>query len=180
MIKAIGDNPDREGLRDTPGRVVSSWNELFSGYKENPAKLLRSFDTEYSGMVIARNIEFHSTCEHHLLPFSGVGHVAYLPTGGRVIGASKLSRLLWAFARRLQIQERIAEQTVAALMKYVKPTPDGAACILEARHACMVCRGVMQSGQDFVTPVYQGAFMDDPATRAELLSLIALRRSNPF
>lgn len=198
ILQYLGEDTTRVGLVDTPNRVVRSWDELFAGYNQEVEPLLTSFDEPYSGTVLARNVEFHSTCEHHFLPFSGLAHIAYIPgalteteeltwddrfstnivksTGIKVVGASKLCRLLQVYTRRLQIQERIAEKTVEAIMTYIKPTPKGAACILEARHMCMVCRGVQQSRQDYVTPVYRGVFLDDEKTRAEFLALIAMGR----
>ena len=133
MIVLIGDDTFREGLQDTPARVVKSWAELFSGYSTDPDTLITTFSETngYDQMILLRNIEFHSFCEHHMLPFVGVGHVAYLPKG-KVIGVSKLARLLDCFSRRLQIQERIGQQVTAALDKNLDPL--GSACVLVAKH----------------------------------------------
>lgn len=184
IIKSIGDDPDRPGLQDTPARVIRSWQELFRGYGTNVEALFQTFDDheKYDGIVLCRDIEFMSTCEHHMLPFIGVGHVAYIPgefvdkTGaaqhGHVIGLSKLARLLDAYSRRLQMQERIGQQVVASLMEHLQPY--GAACILKAKHLCMMCRGVSKQHSEMVTSSVAGVFRDDPAARAELLSLITL------
>lgn len=185
MIAHIGDNPWRDGLVDTPQRVVDSWKELFRGYKMDVASLFKTFEDheKYDGIVLCRNIEFMSVCEHHMLPFVGTGHVAYIPselvidkTGtakhGHVVGLSKLARLLDAYTRRLQMQERIGQQVVAALEKHLQPR--GAACILKAKHLCMMCRGVSKQHSEMVTSSVSGVFRDDPAARAELLALVSL------
>jgi len=173
MIRLIGDVPDREGLVETPRRVVNSWNELFRGYREDPRDLLKTFDESFSGMVLAKGIKFYSTCEHHILPFSGEAHIAYIPAGGKVIGASKLNRLLEVFSRRLQIQERIAEQVVDSLMRHINPAPLGAACLIQAHHLCMLCRGV-KNDQSFVTVVYRGSFLTDMNARNEFLHCVSI------
>lgn len=171
IIKKIGEDPERPALIETPKRVVRSWSELFGGYRKDPSDLLKTFDEPFTGMILAKGIKFHSTCEHHMLPFSGVGHIAYIPSGKKVVGASKLARLLDLYSRRLQIQERIAEQVVVALMKHINPSPTGAACILEAKHSCMLCRGV-KSDSSFVVSVFRGSFLTDQGARNELLQLI--------
>lgn len=172
IIKAIGDDPVREGLLETPRRVVASWGQLYSGYKQNPEDVFKVFaDGACDEMVLLRNIEFFSTCEHHMLPFIGVAHIAYVPNG-KVIGVSKLARLLDVFARRLQIQERIGLQVTGALDMHLQPK--GAACILRARHLCMACRGVNKQNADMVTSSITGILKTSPAARAELLSLIGV------
>lgn len=169
LILAIGDDPDREGLRETPARVLKSYNQLFGGYRQDPATLLTIFeDDACDEMVILRNIEFHSTCEHHMLPFIGVAHIAYIPAG-RVIGISKLARLLEVFTRRLQIQERITEQVTAALDEHLRPR--GSACVLESKHLCMTCRGVNKQQSTMITSSLTGAFRE-AAVRSEFFGLI--------
>ena len=170
QIREIGDDPDREGLRDTPKRIIRSWQELYSGYWEKPEDLLTVFDCgTYDQIVLLKDIEFFSTCEHHMLPFYGKAHIAYIP-GNKVIGISKLARLLEVYARRLQIQERIGEQVTEALMTYLQPK--GAACILEARHHCVCSRGVGKQNSIMVTSSLKGAFFNSSAARMELMGLI--------
>ena len=169
-IRCIGDDPDREGLRATPERIVRSWQELYAGYHEDPAELLTVFDCgTYDQIVLLKDIEMYSMCEHHMLPFYGKAHVAYIPDK-KVIGISKLARLLEIYARRLQIQERIGEQVTEALMQYLKPK--GAACIIEARHLCMCSRGVGKQNSIMVTSSMKGVFYDDPSAKQELMTLI--------
>lgn len=171
LINHIGDDANREGLLDTPARVVRSWKELFAGYGQNAEELITTFEdvADYDEIIVLRNIEFFSFCEHHILPFFGRAHVAYLPNG-KVIGISKLARLLDMYARRLQVQERIGQQVVAALNKYLDPR--GAACILNAQHGCMICRGVKKQNSEMITSSLSGVFKEKTAIRAELLSLI--------
>lgn len=173
IIARVGDDPQRDGVKDTPKRVVESWKELFRGYKTDVPALFKTFGDheKYDGIVLCRGIEFMSTCEHHMLPFVGTGHIAYLP-GEHVIGLSKLARVLDAFARRLQMQERLGQEVVLALDKHLKPR--GSACILKAKHLCMMCRGVNKQHSEMVTSSVSGVFRDDPAARAELLALISL------
>lgn len=173
LIEQIGDDPNRDGLQETPLRVMRSWGELYSGYRFDPRTVFKVFDEGCDEMVIIKDVEFYSTCEHHMIPFFGKAHIAYLPQGGRVIGASKLPRLLEGYSRRLQIQERIGMQVTETLMK---PTfglnPKGAACVLEAKHLCMCARGVGKQNAVMVTSSLEGAFRDDPKTRAEFLQFI--------
>ena len=171
QLQFIGEDPLREGLQSTPDRVVRSWLELYSGYGKNPADILTVFDADgCDQMVVLRNIEFYSTCEHHMLPFIGKAHVAYLPDE-KIIGISKLARLFDIYARRLQVQERIGEQVTAALMEHLKPL--GAACVIEAHHLCMRMRGVEKEHPDMVTSSLKGVFRDESGTaKAELLQLI--------
>jgi GTP cyclohydrolase I len=173
ILHRLGEDPSREGLYDTPKRVVRSWDELYAGYKQDVASLFTTFvDTNgYSQVVICKNIELYSMCEHHMLPFFGKAHVAYIPSK-KVIGLSKLARLVDVFARRLQIQERIGQQVTEALMEYLQP--EGAACIIEATHMCMRMRGVNKQDSSMTTSSLTGCFYDNPTVRAELLQLIAL------
>ena len=169
LIRFIGDDPDREGLKDTPDRVVRSYAELFAGYQVDPASVLKTFkDGACDELVLVKGISFTSTCEHHMLPFFGEAHVAYIPNG-RIVGLSKLARLVEVFARRLQVQERLTEQITAALDEHVKPK--GAACVIEARHSCMMCRGVKNPSAVMVTSSLTGQFRD-AEVRQEFLSLI--------
>lgn len=173
ILRRLGEDPGREGLRDTPKRVVRSWDEIYAGYKQDVESLFTTFvDTNgYSQIVICKNIELYSMCEHHMLPFFGKAHVAYIP-GKKVIGLSKLARLVDVYARRLQIQERIGQQVTEALMTYLQP--EGAACIIEATHMCMRMRGVNKQESTMTTSSLTGSFLDDASARAELLQLIAL------
>jgi GTP cyclohydrolase IA len=174
ILQFIGEDPHREGLIKTPERVVRSWQELFGGYKEDPASIFTTFEADgYSELVLLKGIEFFSTCEHHMLPFSGQAHIGYI-ANDRIIGISKLARLLDIFARRLQVQERIGQQVTKAIMQYLKPA--GAACIIEAQHLCMRCRGVQKQNSIMVTSSLAGKFLEDTpsgrAARAELMLLI--------
>jgi GTP cyclohydrolase I len=174
QISCIGDNPGREGLLTTPNRVVRSWEEIYCGYHEDPEDLLTTFEAgTYDQIIICKNIELYSMCEHHMLPFFGKAHVAYLP-GERLIGISKLARLVDIFARRLQIQERIGEQVTQALMDFLKPK--GAACIIEATHMCMRMRGVSKQGSTMITSSMKGTFLHDPSSKSELISLLKLKK----
>jgi len=170
QLNFIGENPEREGLLGTPSRIIRSWEELFSGYNRDPKQLLTVFESGgYDQIVLLKDIELFSTCEHHWLPFFGKAHVAYIPDG-RVIGISKLARLVDVYARRLQIQERIGEQVTVALMEYLKPK--GAACIIEATHLCMQMRGVAKQHSVMVTSSIKGVFLSKPEARAELMVLM--------
>lgn len=173
QIKYIGDDPAREGVMQTPERIIKSWKELYKGYSQDPKDLLTVFDGEgYDQIVLLSDIEMFSTCEHHMLPFYGRAHVAYIPNE-KVIGISKLARLLDIYARRLQIQERIGMQVTNALMQYLEPK--GAACIIEAKHMCMQIRGVQKQNSIMKTSSMQGVFMKDSKARNELLDLIKNR-----
>ena len=170
ILFAIGENPDREGLRKTPNRVARAYTELMSGLKDDPRRHLRTvFKERYDEVVLLRNIEFHSVCEHHLLPFTGKAHVAYLPDG-KVVGLSKLARLVDGFARRPQVQERLTTQIADALMEELNPM--GAACVIEATHTCMTIRGAMKPGSTMVTSALRGIFRENPSSRNEILSLM--------
>lgn len=171
LLRVIGEDPEREGLQETPARILKSWSELFAGYQQAPERLLATTFDEVEGYqesVLLRDIPFHSTCEHHWLPFEGVAHVAYLPND-RVVGLSKLARLVECFARRLQIQERMTQQILQALMTHLSAR--GAAVLLEARHSCMSCRGIRKEGATMVTSAFAGDFRQ-PERRAEFLALI--------
>jgi GTP cyclohydrolase IA len=170
ILIAIGENPDREGLARTPNRVARAYTELMSGLHINPRDHLKTvFHERYQEVVLLRDIEFHSLCEHHLLPFTGRAHVAYLPDG-KVVGLSKLARLVEGYARRPQVQERLTTQIADALMEELNPI--GAACVIEAVHTCMTIRGVKKHGSTMVTSELRGIFKENPASRAEILSLM--------
>ena len=161
----------REGLKNTPKRVVESWDEIYSGYNKNPKEILdATFNGEgYDGIVLLKDIEFYSTCEHHLLAFTGKAHVAYIPTD-KIVGISKLARLVEVYAKRLQNQERITTQVADALIAHLKPL--GAAVIIEASHSCMGCRGVKKNHAIMTTSALRGVFFDKAEARAELMQLI--------
>ncbi|MGH7056644.1 MAG: GTP cyclohydrolase I FolE [Acetobacteraceae bacterium] len=172
LLRWAGDDPGREGLLETPGRVVRSYEEFFSGYVIDPAALLeRTFEETdgYDEIVLLRDIRIESRCEHHILPIIGRAHVAYLP-GRRVVGISKLARVVEAYARRLQIQEKLTAQIANTINEVLEPR--GVAVVIEAEHQCMSTRGVHQSGVSMVTSHMLGAFRDDPATRRELFAMI--------
>ncbi len=170
IITAIGDDPTREGVIDTPSRVVKSWNDLFAGYKQSPAEILaRDFDgSGYDEMVVLRDIELYSTCEHHMLPFYGRAHVAYIP-GDRVVGLSKLARLVDCFARRMQIQEKLTREIAQAIEDHLKPK--GVGVVIEAKHMCMIARGVGKQNSVMTTSALLGQFKDG-TVRSEFLTLI--------
>ena len=169
ILLRIGEDPNREGLQETPKRVVESYREIYGGYGVDVEKLFKTFeDGACDEMVLLKDIEFYSVCEHHMQPFFGKAHIAYIPNG-KVIGVSKLARVLDAYARRLQIQERLTKEVVAALDGHLKP--NGSACVIEAKHFCMVCRGVHKQNSTMVTSELTGVFRE-AAVRAELFSLI--------
>ncbi len=168
-VKSIGDDPDREGLRDTFERVLKSHVTLYAGYKEDIDSLVTTFDSEgYDEMIILRDIEFYSTCEHHIQPFFGKGHIGYIPNG-KLIGISKLARILDHFARRLQNQERVTSQVAEFLMTRLQP--QGVGVILEAQHLCMRARGVQKQNSIMVTSALRGSFRET-TTRSEFMRLI--------
>jgi len=172
LIRWAGDNPAREGLRDTPARVVRSYKEFFAGYQADPRELLMRTFSEVDGydeMIVLKNIRFESYCEHHMVPIIGRAHVAYLPEH-RVVGISKLARLVDAFAKRLQIQEKMTVQIADTLNEVLQPK--GVAVMLEAAHQCMSTRGVHKAGTDMVTSRMLGSFRTDPSTRREFLSIV--------
>lgn len=169
ILNMIGDDASREGLLETPLRVVKSWAEIYSGYGKDARAVLKTFsDGSCDEMVVLKEIEFYSVCEHHMQPFFGSAAIAYIPDG-KVVGVSKLVRLLEIFSRRLQIQERLTEQVTEALMTYLKPK--GAACVIEAKHFCMVCRGVHKQNSTMVTSSLKGEFLQ-PEVRQEFLAFI--------
>ena len=172
LMEWIGENPDREGLRGTPARVARAYQELFSGYNDNPKEILqRTFEEVdgYDEMVVLRDIRFASHCEHHILPIIGRAHVAYLPSH-RVIGISKLARIVDIYARRLQIQEKLTVQIADTINEVLRPK--GVAVVVEASHECMTTRGVKKSGVSMVTSRMTGDFRSDPSTRREFLNII--------
>lgn len=171
FLSAIGEDPDREGLRDTPGRVARAAVELFAGLDADPADLLATtFDIQHEELVLVKDIEVVSMCEHHLLPFTGVAHVAYIPAkNGHVTGLSKLARLVDVYARRPQVQERLTTQIADALVTHLRA--QGVMVVVEAEHQCMTMRGVRKPGSKTVTSAVRGV-MHAPATRAETMSLI--------
>ncbi len=168
LIEYIGDDPKRDGLLETPNRVIQSYDKLFGGYA-NKQELIKVFEDTCDEMVLLKDIEFYSTCEHHMLPFFGKAHIAYIPNG-KLIGISKLARILEMYARRLQIQERICQQVTHAIDKTLNPL--GAACVLEAQHFCMTSRGVEKQNSIMVTSSLTGAFKDKSEARAEFMSMI--------
>ncbi len=170
IMEYIGDDPSREGLVETPKRVIRSFDTLYGGYNQKPQDIMKVFKEDTCDeLVLLKNIEFYSTCEHHMLPFFGKAHIAYVPDG-KVLGVSKLARLLEIYARRLQIQERIGEQVTNALMEYLNPK--GAACILEATHFCMTSRGVQKQNSVMCTSSLEGVFRTNQETRNELLHMV--------
>jgi GTP cyclohydrolase I len=176
LLRWAGDDPDREGLVDTPGRVVRAYEEFFAGYAVDPVELLaRSFEETdgYDEMVILRDIRLESHCEHHMVPIIGRVHVAYLPAG-RVVGISKLARVVEVYAKRLQIQEKLTAQVANTLNDVLRPK--GVAVVVEAAHQCMTTRGVHKPGVTMVTSRMLGAFRDDPSTRREFLAMIGGQR----
>lgn len=181
LIRWAGDDPAREGLLDTPERVVRAYEELFQGYEQDPAEILsRTFEEveDYDEMVVLRDIRFTSFCEHHMMPFVGKAHIAYLPDK-KVVGLSKLARLVNAYARRLQIQEKMTAQIANSLNDILKPK--GVGVVVEAVHQCMTARGVNRPGSVMQTSRMLGLFRSDPRTRQEFFSLLAspMERSMP-
>lgn len=176
ILNWIGDDPTREGLQETPARVVKAWKEWFAGYQYDPSMILKTFedgaeqDAHKTGsIVLMTDIPVYSHCEHHMVPIIGVAHVAYIPTN-RIVGLSKLDRLVQCFARRLQVQERMTNQIADALVEHLQPL--GAACIIKAEHLCMATRGVNHSGVLTTTSAMRGAFKLNEAARLELMALI--------
>jgi GTP cyclohydrolase I len=179
LIRWAGDNPSRGGLRDTPARVVRAYKEWFAGYAENPEALLRRCFEEIAGydeMVVLRDIRFESHCEHHVAPIFGRAHIGYLPDQ-RVVGISKLARVVNTFAKRLQIQERLTAEIAQTIDRVLKPR--GVGVVIEATHACMTTRGVHSCGGSMVTSHMSGAFRNQPATRQEFLSALSPRTGMP-
>lgn len=171
ILLAIGENPDRDGLRDTPARVARSYEEIFSGLSQDPQELLATqFEIDHDEMVLVRDIELYSTCEHHLVPFHGVAHIGYIPsTRGRVTGLSKLARLVDVYARRPQVQERLTTQVADALVEHLDAR--GVIVVVECEHLCMSMRGVRKPGARTITSAVRG-ILHRPETRAEAMSLL--------
>jgi GTP cyclohydrolase I len=170
LLLAVGEDVAREGLKDTPSRVARMYEELLAGMREDPKEHIKSVFTEkYDEIVLLRDIPFYSICEHHLMPFIGSAHVAYLPSG-TVLGVSKLARIVDSFARRLQVQERLTDQIADFLMTSLKP--QGVAVVIEAAHSCMTIRGIKKPGSVMVTSALRGIFIRDPRSRSEVLSLM--------
>lgn len=172
FLKSLGDDPEREGLLETPERFIKAWRFWCSGYYKEPADVLKSFEDGadgYHGMVVQKDIPVYSTCEHHLAPFFGVAHIGYIPNG-RVVGLSKLSRLVDVFARRLQVQERLTTQVAETFNEIVKPRAVGV--VIQCRHMCMESRGIQRQGAVTTTSALLGEFMTEPETRAEFLKFI--------
>ena len=170
LIEHIGEDPEREGLRETPKRVIKSYERIFSGYKQKPEDFLKIFDGEsYDEMIVVKDIELYSVCEHHMLPFTGKAHIGYIPDG-KIIGLSKIPRLVDMYARRLQNQERMTNQIARALYDVLKPK--GVGVIVEAQHMCMMARGVEKQDSNVVTSALLGLFKKELNTRSEFLRLI--------
>ncbi|MCG9911213.1 MAG: GTP cyclohydrolase I FolE [Flavobacteriales bacterium] len=176
LITEIGEDSEREGLLKTPERAAKAMQFLTKGYKEDPAQILRSalFKEDYSEMVVVKDIELYSLCEHHLLPFFGKAHVAYIPKG-QIVGLSKIPRIVDAFARRLQVQERLTMEIRDCINEVLQPA--GVAVVIEARHLCMQMRGVEKQNSSTTTSAFVGEFLSDQSTRREFLSLISSRLS---
>lgn len=174
-LAGIGEDPDREGLRRTPERVARMYDELTAGYHVDPIKLINDalFDVDYREMVIVKDIDFYSLCEHHILPFLGKAHIAYIPNG-KVIGLSKIPRIVEMFARRLQVQERMTQQIADFIDEILHP--HGVAVVVEGVHMCSIMRGVKKANASMVTSAVSGSFKDDPKTRSEFLEHISRRR----
>jgi len=172
LLRWAGDDPDREGLLDTPARVAKAYGELFAGYEDDAEAILgRTFEevSGYDDMVVVRDIPFHSHCEHHMVPIIGKAHVAYLPDG-RVLGLSKIARIVEMFARRLQTQESITAQVAHTIQDHLEPA--GVAVMIEAEHMCMAMRGIRKQGSTTLTTTYTGAFKDDPNEQNQFLALL--------
>jgi GTP cyclohydrolase IA len=174
LLKEMGEDPSREGLEKTPARVANAWEYLTSGYRQDIHDVLNEalFTEEYDEMVVVKDIDFYSMCEHHLLPFFGKCHIAYMPSK-KIVGLSKLPRLVEMFARRLQVQERLTTQIANTLQDVLQPR--GVAVVVEALHMCMLMRGVEKQNSKAVTSAMLGAFRDRPETRAEFMELIKSR-----
>ncbi len=171
IIKAIGENPEREGLKETPERVAEMYEEIFSGIKKDPKSVVKVFNSEeHDEMVILKDIPFYSVCEHHLMPFLGKAHIAYIPRGNKLIGLSKLARIVEIYAKRLQLQERLTTQIADTIKNLIEPL--GVLVIIEAEHLCMTMRGIKKPGSKMVTSALRGAFKKNESTRKEALDLI--------
>jgi GTP cyclohydrolase I len=175
LLSNVGEDPNREGLQRTPERVARMYDELLAGYHTDPVKLINDalFTVDYSEMVIVKDIDFSSLCEHHMLPFLGKAHVAYIPNG-KVIGLSKIPRIVEMFARRLQVQERMTEQIADFIDEVIKP--QGVAVVVEGMHMCSMMRGVKKANASMITSAVRGIFKTDPKTRSEFMDHIGRRR----
>ena len=172
LLLAVGEDPDREGLRETPARVARAYREVFAGLHEDPTEVLhKTFAEDHQELVLVRDIPIYSTCEHHLVPFYGEAHIGYIPSAeGRVTGLSKLARLVELYARRPQVQERLTTQVADALVRILEPR--GVIVVVEAEHLCMGMRGIRKPGATTTTSAVRGGFKNNAASRAEVLSLI--------
>jgi GTP cyclohydrolase I len=171
ILEGIGEDPGRPGLLDTPRRVADAYEEIFAGIEMDPASVMQKFHSEhYDEIVLVKDIPFYSVCEHHLLPFIGKAHVAYLPSGNRITGLSKLARIVDIHSRRLQLQERLTSQIADTIMKAIEPM--GVMVVISAEHLCMTMRGIKKPGSATVTSVVRGVFRENAATRAETMALI--------
>ncbi len=174
ILLAIGENPAREGLSDTPRRIAQAYEFLFSGLSRDPAAAIdASFHEDYAGMVVLKDIQFFSMCEHHLLPFWGMAHVGYIPSG-QIVGASKLARVIETLAKRPQLQERLTDDAAATIAKVIKP--QGVAVVVEAEHMCIAMRGIQKPGSRMITSAMRGLFLSDPRTRNEFMAIATGQR----
>ncbi len=174
LLEAIGDDPEREGLKGTPQRVADMYGEIFEGIKMKPSQVMKIFKTEeHDEMVILRDIPFYSVCEHHMLPFLGKAHIAYIPKKDKLLGLSKLARVVEIFAKRLQLQERLTSQVADTIDKAVNPL--GVLVVIEAEHLCTTMRGIKKPGSKMVTSAIRGVFRNDDSARKEALDLIAMK-----
>ncbi len=171
ILEGVGEDPNRAGLKETPRRVASMFSEILGGVSENPARHLRVIQGEkHDEMVLIKNIPLYSMCEHHLLPFAGVAHIAYIPKGGRIVGLSKIARVVDNLSRRLQVQERLTKQVADLIMEHLKPL--GVMVVIEAEHMCMSMRGAKKPKSLTVTSALRGSFRTHSATRSEAMTLI--------
>ena len=171
ILEGVGEDPARPGLKDTPQRVARMFSEILGGLQENPAKQLQAIQSEkHDEMVLIKNIPLYSMCEHHLLPFAGVAHIAYIPKAGRIVGLSKIARVVDILCRRLQIQERLTKQIADLIMEHLKPL--GVMVVIEAEHMCMSMRGAKKPKSSTVTSALRGSFRTKSATRSEAMILI--------
>lgn len=174
ILLAIGEDPAREGLRETPRRIAQAYEFLFSGLSRDPAAAIdASFHEDYAGMVVLKDIQFFSMCEHHLLPFWGMAHVGYIPSG-QIVGASKLARVIETLAKRPQLQERLTDDAAATIAKVIKP--QGVAVVVEAEHMCIAMRGIQKPGSRMITSAMRGLFLSDPRTRNEFMAIATGQR----
>lgn len=174
LLRMIGEDPDRDGLKETPARVVRSWTEIYSGYTSGISHLNRVFEQKCDQMIVLRGIEFYSMCEHHMLPFFGTCHVAYLPEDNRVLGLSKLARMVEVYSRRLQLQERLTCQIAEGIHELVHPK--GVAVYMDGQHLCMMMRGVRQQNATMRTSELRGIFLEDSKARSEALEIMRIDR----